>query len=222
MLFAFQSLNYNSVTIKSVTGFISPTVKGQRYQKRWIFDLFSTTVGCLQACRLTASTAVVTAAIILVVRVCVFMFGECKRTALQMNSCTFSCQLSPVPYPRKQSFFSLKVSLCHLSLTPAVDPTLQASEEQLQCCQNLCWDLDPMLCAVSQGCLMPGLTSVHLCTCTFRSLPPCCRPQVQSVPSRLALVEGALLLLLGGALGESQLERERRVLPATQQQPGGL
>lgn len=61
-----------------------------------------------------------------------------------------------------------------------------------------------------------------LCTCTFRHLSLCYRPQMQSVPGWLALEEGALLLLLGEALGESQLERERGVLLAAQQQPAGL
>lgn len=63
---------------------------------------------------------------------------------------------------------------------------------------------------------------LQLCTCTFRCLPLCYRPQMQSVPSWLALEEGALLLLLAEALGESQLEWERRVLLAAQQQPVGL
>lgn len=63
---------------------------------------------------------------------------------------------------------------------------------------------------------------LQLCTFTFRRLPLCYRPQMQSVPSWLAVEEGALLLLFGEALGESQMERERRVLLAAQQQPGGL
>lgn len=63
---------------------------------------------------------------------------------------------------------------------------------------------------------------LQLCTCTFRCLLLCYRPTMQSVPSWLALEEGALLLLLYEALGESQLERECRVLLATQQQPVGL
>lgn len=61
-----------------------------------------------------------------------------------------------------------------------------------------------------------------LCTCMFRCLPLCYRPQMQSVPSWLALEEGALLLLLDEALGESQLERECGVLLVAQQQPGGF
>lgn len=63
---------------------------------------------------------------------------------------------------------------------------------------------------------------LQLCSCTFRRSPLCYRPQMQSVPSWLDLEEGALLLLLSEALGESQLEWERRVLLAAQQQPGGV
>lgn len=51
--------------------------------------------------------------------------------------------------------------------------------------------------------------------------PAVCRLQVQTVSRRLAVVEESLLLLFGGAAGGSSVERERRVLPETQQQPGG-
>ncbi len=56
--------------------------------------------------------------------------------------------------------------------------------------------------------------------CVQRRSPAVCRLQVQVVSTRLVVVEEALLLLLRGAAGKPPVERERRVLPAAQQQPG--